>query len=216
MPTQASWATAGRSLGPLGPAWGRSGWRMLRSERSQWKLARLEGNPKGLCSEQPPVSVVPRTCSCLSPRLWCWDHRIVLGKGIAVLGLLNKAPLCEISCLVNQLFEGTSGPTPRPLRNVSFKEEFILQWKSRSCGPLVARPQVPRDSLAGLLGALSIGTWSAGASSRWHCHPLSKPQCPTEEKTPKQGDFKPCPPAVKLCIFFMGSVSWKLFQFKHQ
>lgn len=48
--------------------------------------------------------------------------RIVLGKGLAAFGLVNKALLCEASGLMNQLFEGTSGPAPGPPRNVSFKE----------------------------------------------------------------------------------------------
>lgn len=48
-------------------------------------------------------------------------NRIVLGKGL-LLGFLNKALLCEISYLMNPLFEGTSGPSPEPPRNVSFRE----------------------------------------------------------------------------------------------
>lgn len=39
-----------------------------------------------------------------------------------MFGLLNKVPLCEVSYLMNQLFEGTSGSFPGPPRNVSFNE----------------------------------------------------------------------------------------------
>lgn len=63
--------------------------------------------------EQIPAS--PQGCDVES-------SKIVLGKGLTVFGLLNKAVLCEISYLMNQLFEATSGPSPRPPRNVSLKE----------------------------------------------------------------------------------------------
>lgn len=45
-----------------------------------------------------------------------------LSLALTAFGLLNKVLLCEVSYLMNQLFEGTSGSFPGPPRNVSFKE----------------------------------------------------------------------------------------------
>lgn len=80
------------------------------------------GGKESLCPEQPPdlwlleqMPAFPQGCDVET-------SRIILGKGLTAFGLLNKALLCEISYLMNQLFEGTSGLSPGPPRNVSFQE----------------------------------------------------------------------------------------------
>lgn len=74
-----------------------------------------------LCSKQPPKLVAHGADPCLCQVCDVESSKIVLGKGLTVFGLLNKGLLCEISYLMNQFFEGTSGPSPGPLRNVSFE-----------------------------------------------------------------------------------------------
>lgn len=83
----------------------------------------LAGEGRKACAQSSPpnlrlleqIPALPHGCDVAT-------RRVVVGKGLTAFGLLNKALLCEISYLMNQLFEGTSGPSPGPPRNVSFKE----------------------------------------------------------------------------------------------
>lgn len=68
-----SLGTWGKAFGSLGPClvkeWVENAIVWGSGSAGRRSLTGVGGKPEGLCSEQPPLSLVPRADPCLSPRL---------------------------------------------------------------------------------------------------------------------------------------------------